>query len=948
MASAQELVVLLKAVDQLSPALKSIQGNLSQFDGALSASGRAVSTLGTVVAAGAAAAGAGMAAGLVKGIQAAADIEKSVANISTIKPDIDTSAVFASLNEMSTRVPQTAGQLGDSLYNVFSSIETTQGGALQLVEQFAKGAVGAQTDAATFGSSVLGVMNAYGQGVDQASHISDVFFNTVKNGVITGQELAQNLGPVTQSAKSAGVSLDVLGGLIAGVTKEGGPAAQNVNNLNNFLQKVTTGPAQKALSELGVVTKDAAGNFRPVMDVLGDLKTQLGPLSESAKAAALQDIFPDAQARQGAQTLLSQLDFVKQAIDDNVNSAGAAEAAFQAMNNTFSAQLGQLGNAMTAVLAAIGAEILPTLTPIIAGFAQQLPAAFAAAREAIGPVASAIGAGIAALASAAEGPIQTLKDAFGTIGQVFQGNWAPDAAAIQPFTNAVGIAAMFVRDQLLPAIMSLGTFLGEHMEIVAGFGAALLALGAAAAIAGTIAGVAAAVALLVSPIGLIVIAIGLLTAAWVGNWGDIQGITASAGAAIGAAITAIGDFFNGLGEAAAGVVTAITGAWDGAVSATTGAWDAVGAAVQAAWDLIIVTVAGAATGILSAVQGAWDAVTGAIQGALDAIGTAITTAWETIFDAETRAALANLLTEFQTTWDAISSLISAVLTVIGDAIRTAWDTVLTTTQTVWNTISTALSTAWTTISTTIGTALTTLGTTIQTAWNTIKTTIDTAMTNIKTALDTAWAAIVTTAATLLTPIIAAVQEKFDAAKTAIEGSLRATATAVSSAWNSIVSTVSGILQGLVDSAAGFGRGMVNAFAKGITDNLSSALGAARKMAQDLRDLLPHSDAKTGPLSDLTQSGRAFAETLAAGMRSGAPALLREMRSMANAMAPTPMAYAGSAVLSRPAAEHFSSSSGARGGDTHLHFNVNAPIYGVNDMEDVVIRALDRAGRRGRI
>jgi hypothetical protein len=124
-------------------------GPIGAVDKALGSLGHA----GTLVAAGlAVGAGAIVALG-VKGVQAAGELQQSVANISTIKPDIDTSAVFNSLNEMSTRVPQSSKELGDALYNIFSSVDVSQAQALGLVETFAKGAVGAQTDAATFATS---------------------------------------------------------------------------------------------------------------------------------------------------------------------------------------------------------------------------------------------------------------------------------------------------------------------------------------------------------------------------------------------------------------------------------------------------------------------------------------------------------------------------------------------------------------------------------------------------------------------------------------------------------------------------------------------------------------------------------------------------------------------------------------------------------------------------
>jgi hypothetical protein len=39
--------------------------------------------------------------------------------------------------------------------------------------------------------------------------------------------------------------------------------------------------------------------------------------------------------------------------------------------------------------------------------------------------------------------------------------------------------------------------------------------------------------------------------------------------------------------------------------------------------------------------------------------------------------------------------------------------------------------------------------------------------------------------------------------------------------------------------------------------------------------------------------------------------------------------------------------GSAGGGGQIVINVNAPVYGVNDMETVVVSALDRAQRRGR-
>src|SRR4051812_34956523 len=67
-----------------------------------SASGHLVTPFGAIATA-AAAAGTALGAFAVAGIKQAGDLQQAVANISTIKPEIDTTEVFNALNEMQRR-----------------------------------------------------------------------------------------------------------------------------------------------------------------------------------------------------------------------------------------------------------------------------------------------------------------------------------------------------------------------------------------------------------------------------------------------------------------------------------------------------------------------------------------------------------------------------------------------------------------------------------------------------------------------------------------------------------------------------------------------------------------------------------------------------------------------------------------------------------------------------
>lgn len=292
-------------------------------------------------------------------IEKFSSVQFAIAKISTIAPEINTGALEGDLRRISTSVGKTQTEIADGLYNIFGSLDVTQKQAVELVDLYTRGSIAAQTQTEKFGAAVNGVLNAYKLQISDATRVSDVFFNTVNLGVITGEQLASGLGKVTPAAKSAGVSIELLGGLIAAVTKEGGEAETSINNLANFLTKVVGKDAREALSNLGVEVVDkATGQFRPLLQVLDELQRKLAGLSESDRALTIQKIFPDEQAREGLTVLLSQLDFAKRAFGENQKAAGATAEAYGKLANTFNSQ-GERATAQASALAvAIGKIVL--------------------------------------------------------------------------------------------------------------------------------------------------------------------------------------------------------------------------------------------------------------------------------------------------------------------------------------------------------------------------------------------------------------------------------------------------------------------------------------------------------------------------------------------------------------------------------------------------------------
>jgi hypothetical protein len=83
----------------------------------------------------------------------------------------------------------------------------------------------------------------------------------------------------------------------------------------------------------------------------------------------------------------------------------------------------------------------------------------------------------------------------------------------------------------------------------------------------------------------------------------------------------------------------------------------------------------------------------------------------------------------------------------------------------------------------------------------------------------------------------------------------------------IFGKIGGFFKGLVGDSTASGAQMNTAFAGGIQQNAPAPAQAFSQSIGGIDTLMPHSDAKAGPLSRLSASGRALTETFAAGMDS---------------------------------------------------------------------------------
>ena len=148
-------------------------------------------------------------------------------------------------------------------------------------------------------------------------------------------------------------------------------------------------------------------------------------------------------------------------------------------------------------------------------------------------------------------------------------------------------------------------------------------------------------------------------------------------------------------------------------------------------------------------------------------------------------------------------------------------------------------------------------------------------------------------------------------------------------------------KGPISGVGDAGKAIVSDFASGISDAAGQAADAVDGVVSSVRDKLPGSDAREGPLDDLSKTGPAIPRMLADGIHSDMRRVQNASSRLAAAASPDPTARMTASLGGNPATDEISvelpfgqtltgdrptppSESGDGGGDTYIEFTVEPP------------------------
>jgi len=765
-------------------------------------------------------AGAGIAA-----VKFATDFNAGMANVASLGDE-----AAGKIGQWKPLVQDLAIEMGKStsdmtggLYQVVSAFGVTDD-SIRILEINAKAAaagLATTTDAINLTSAVT---KAYGDtSAGAVQRVSDLAMKTVQMGQTTFPELAASIGRVTPLASSLGMGMEELFAVMATGTGVTGSAAEVSTQLRGILQSLMapTDSMSQLIQSLGYESGQA---MLQQLGLGGTLQAVMKAAQDSGEP--LQKYIASIEGQTLAMALAGpQADAFTEKLAAMQNAAGATDQAFLAQTqgiNQAGFAFAQLKVRLEVVAQRVGDALVPAVLALL---------------DASEPLIALIERTATAF-SQMDSRTQTTIVTIGAL-----------VAAVGPALVVIGTIAPTI-GTAITTLSTLGTMLGTVGTAVSGFGGALLAF--------------------LGPVGIVIAVIAALYLAWQTNflgirditeqvWTWIQGFVSGAMDAIGAAV------FDGL----VSIVESVTGNHEYAVQVVTEAWQNIQAVTESVWNAISAFISTVSTAIQTAIETVWNAISPFLSTTWTFIRSQAETVW---------GAMAQVVETILRGW---AGVITAIVQLLAGDVTGAIQTLKGTAVAVFSGMKSAV------ISLITGTA------------NNVKALVIGMANNVASRFQ----AMRATAIARVGAMVDAVRGRVAQLKASVVGliiGMANTALArIATMKQSIITRASDMreqviqavqkmrdmvletLNGLISSAAGAGGGFVDAFKDSILGKLNDAYNAAKRLADKIRSLLPGSDAKEGPLSDITRAGMALPETLAKGIMRGRVAVMRAATNMAS-------------------------------------------------------------------
>lgn len=179
------------------------------------------------------------------------------------------------------------------------------------------------------------------------ARVNDVLAKTTTTANTDMEALFEAVQKGAPAFTAAGQSIETFSTLTGVMANSGVKGSEAGTSLRNVMLRLSdpTAEAAKVMEKLGIEAQDQQGNFRDVIDILGDFETGLDGMGTAQRTAALSTVF-GARAVTGINLLLQEgTDGLRTYRESLIDSAGASKTMADVIRGSIGNQLASLQSA---------------------------------------------------------------------------------------------------------------------------------------------------------------------------------------------------------------------------------------------------------------------------------------------------------------------------------------------------------------------------------------------------------------------------------------------------------------------------------------------------------------------------------------------------------------------------------------------------------------------------
>lgn len=370
MAGRYEISAIFKMIDNFSAPLKKItvesssfmnafKNDMARMDAGLQAGGKALKKMaGLGIAAGTALAGKTV----VDSIKTYAEFEdtvtKAASTFSDLVPGTESyteamDKLQASAREVGAVTQFSANDAAGALWKMGQAGISSEK-AMSMLMGTTNLAMAAGTDLTQAVDIATDALGIYGKSLNlrgfntvesQLDKISDVM---AKTSIMANTDLAGLFEAMTYSGNSfdtAGQTIETLSAAIGTLSSAGTKGSSAGTALSAIFNQLSNAKKIAEMKDLGIDVMDAAGNFRNLFDIVGDLENSLAGMGNVQQSSILNSIFGVRGSKAIADLLKVGSAGLKEYEAALMNSAGTAKIVADAQSNSFVAMMKQIQSA---------------------------------------------------------------------------------------------------------------------------------------------------------------------------------------------------------------------------------------------------------------------------------------------------------------------------------------------------------------------------------------------------------------------------------------------------------------------------------------------------------------------------------------------------------------------------------------------------------------------------